>query len=68
MALHEAGSALIAYFYCDFRDEDKQSRRNILLSILSQLSTQSNLNFLSTHSPAFIRTTTRVHDSQVTLP
>jgi hypothetical protein len=44
MALHEAGSALLAYFYCDFRDEDKQSRRNILLSILSQLSTESNLN------------------------
>jgi hypothetical protein len=42
---HQAGSALIAYFYCDFRDEDKQSRRNILLSILSQLSTQSNLSF-----------------------
>ena len=45
MALHEAGEALIAYFYCDFRDEDKQSRHNILLSILSQLSTQSNLSF-----------------------
>ncbi|KAI0300204.1 hypothetical protein BC826DRAFT_1183634 [Russula brevipes] len=44
IALHDAGSALIAYFYCDFRDEDKQSRRNILLSILSQLSSQSNLN------------------------
>ncbi|KAI0300207.1 hypothetical protein BC826DRAFT_931747, partial [Russula brevipes] len=44
IALYDAGSALIAYFYCDFRDEDKQSRRNILLSILSQLSTQSNLN------------------------
>jgi hypothetical protein len=32
----------MAYFYCDFRDEDKQSHRNILLSILSQLSAQSN--------------------------
>ena len=35
----------MAYFYCDFRDEDKQSHRNILLSILFQLSTQSNLCF-----------------------
>ena len=32
----------MAYFYCDFRDEHKQSRRNILLSVLSQLSAQSN--------------------------
>jgi hypothetical protein len=32
----------MAYFYCDFRDEDKQSHRNIILSILSQLSAQSN--------------------------
>jgi NACHT domain len=45
MALRRAGSACMAYFYCDFRDEDKQSHRNILLSILSQLSTQSNLCF-----------------------
>ena len=42
MALRKAGSASMAYFYCDFRDEDKQSHRNILLSILSQLSAQSN--------------------------
>jgi len=33
----------MAYFYCDFRDENKQSHRNILLSILSQLSAQSDL-------------------------
>jgi hypothetical protein len=32
----------MAYFYCDFRDEDKQSHRNIILSILSQLFAQSN--------------------------
>jgi len=43
MALREAESASIAYFYCDFRDEDKQSRRGILLSILFQLSAQSDL-------------------------
>jgi hypothetical protein len=45
MALSEAGLANLAYFYCDFRDEDKQSHRNLLLSILSQLSAQSNLCF-----------------------
>src|SRR5712672_1986778 len=43
MALCEAGSANLAYFYCDFRDEDKQSHHNLLLSILSQLSAQSDL-------------------------
>jgi len=32
----------MAYFYCDFRDEDKQSRRGILVSILFQLSAQSS--------------------------
>ena len=33
----------MAYFYCDFRDENKQSRRNLALSILSQLAAQSDL-------------------------
>ncbi len=33
----------MTYFYCDFRDEDKQSCRNLVLSIISQLCTQSNL-------------------------
>jgi len=33
----------MAYFYCDFRDEDKQNCRNLLLSILSQLCAQSKL-------------------------
>jgi hypothetical protein len=37
----QTGSASIAYFYCDFRDEDKQSRHNILTSILFQLSASS---------------------------
>jgi hypothetical protein len=45
MALREAEVASIAYFYCDFRDEDKQSHRNILLSILFQLSAQSDQCF-----------------------
>jgi len=43
MGLHDAGLASVAYFYCDFRDEDKRSHRSLLLSILSQLSAQSNL-------------------------
>jgi len=43
MVLHDAGAASVAYFYCDFRDEDKRSRRSLLLSIISQLSAQSNL-------------------------
>ena len=33
----------MAYFYCDFRDEDKQNCRNLILSIISQLCAQSNL-------------------------
>jgi hypothetical protein len=32
----------MAYFYCDFRDEDKQNCRNLLLSILSQLCARSD--------------------------
>jgi len=44
-ALRETESASMAYFYCDFRDEDKQSHRSVLLSILFQLSAQSNLCF-----------------------
>ena len=43
MAQREAESAIVAYFYCDFRDEDKQNCRNLVLSIISQLSAQSNL-------------------------
>ncbi len=33
----------MAYFYFDFRDTDKQDRRNLLLSLLSQLSSRSDL-------------------------
>jgi hypothetical protein len=33
----------MAYFYCDFRDKDKQNCRGLLLSIISQLYTQSSL-------------------------
>ncbi|KAH9028691.1 hypothetical protein EDB85DRAFT_1867679, partial [Lactarius pseudohatsudake] len=41
VTLREAGSALMAYFYFDFRDLDKQHRRNLLPSLLVQLSAQS---------------------------
>jgi hypothetical protein len=41
LTLREAGSALIAYFYFDFRDLDKQYRRNLLPSLLIQFSSQS---------------------------
>ena len=43
MTQREAGSAIVAYFYCDFRDEDKQNCRSLVLSIISQLCAQSNL-------------------------
>jgi hypothetical protein len=32
----------MSYFYFDFRDTDKQDRRNLLLSLLSQLSARSD--------------------------
>ena len=43
MAVCEAGSAIMAYFYFDFRDLDKQTCRHLLLSLVSQLSTRSSL-------------------------
>ena len=42
MAQCGAESAIAAYFYCDFRDEDKQNCRELVLSIISQISAQSN--------------------------
>ncbi len=41
-ALYEAGLASMAYFYFDFRDVDKRSRRNLLPSLLVQLSARSD--------------------------
>ncbi|KAN0140803.1 hypothetical protein V8E53_001247 [Lactarius tabidus] len=38
MSLRDAGLAFMSYFYFDFKDTDKQNRRNLLLSLLSQLS------------------------------
>ena len=48
-ALQKTGSARLAYFYCDFRDEGKQNRRSLVFSILWQLAAQSDLccDFLS---------------------
>ena len=42
MALCDDGKASLAYFYFDFRDIDKQNLRNLLPSILIQLSAQSD--------------------------
>ncbi|KAH8988181.1 hypothetical protein EDB86DRAFT_2060394 [Lactarius hatsudake] len=42
MVVCEAGSAIMAYFYFDFRDLKKQSRHDLLLSLVFQLSTRSN--------------------------
>jgi len=45
MTLRKTESVSMAYFYCDFRDEDKQSHHSILLSILFQLSAQTDYCF-----------------------
>jgi hypothetical protein len=39
--LRDAGSATLAYFYFDFRDEEKQNVRNAVTSFLIQLSAYS---------------------------
>ena len=48
-ALRDAGSASVAYFYFDFRDVDKKNQRNLLSSLLIQLSSRCApcLNILS---------------------
>ena len=43
MGLRDAGLAVMAYYYFDFKDTEKQNRRNLLLSLLSQLSARSDL-------------------------
>jgi hypothetical protein len=40
--LRDAGLALVAYFYCDFRDSKKQELTGLLSSLVSQLSAKSN--------------------------
>ena len=42
MTVCEAGSAMMAYFYFDFKDLKKQTCRDLLLSLVSQLSTRSS--------------------------
>jgi hypothetical protein len=42
MALCDDGKASLGYFYFDFRDIDKQNLGNLLLSLLIQLSAQSD--------------------------
>ena len=42
MAICEAGSAIMAYFYFDFRDLNKQGCHELLLSLVTQLSTRSS--------------------------
>src|SRR5258708_17211972 len=41
-AMCKAGNASMAYFYFDFRDANKQGLRDLLLSLLTQLSASSN--------------------------
>ena len=42
IALRDAGRASMAYFYFDFRDDDKQKLQNLLPSLLIQLSARSD--------------------------
>ncbi|KAN0139160.1 hypothetical protein V8E53_003049 [Lactarius tabidus] len=42
MAVCETGSAIMAYFYFDFKDLRKQTCHDLLLSLVSQLSTDSS--------------------------
>ncbi|KAH9055793.1 ankyrin repeat-containing domain protein [Lactarius deliciosus] len=41
ITLRDAGSASVAYFYFDFRDVDKKNCRNLVSSLLMQLSSRS---------------------------
>ena len=45
IALHDSGFASVAYFYFDFRDTNKQNRRDLLPSLVTQLSSQSDQFF-----------------------
>jgi len=53
--MRKLGLASIAFFYCDFRDDQKKDRRGLLSSLLLQLCDQSDSyytilsNFYSTH-------------------
>ena len=45
ITLRDAERAILVYYYFDFRDTDKQNRRNLLLSILSQISARFDLSY-----------------------
>jgi hypothetical protein len=55
MCVCETGSAVVAYFYFDFKDFAKQTCHDLLRSLVFQLSTRS--------SPAFTRDTKVTLDS-----
>src|SRR6266702_1872905 len=42
MARYEPGQAPLVYYYFDFRDEEKQNARNLITSLLVQLSAFSD--------------------------
>ena len=42
ISLRDSGLAFMAYFYCDFRDTGKQNSRDILTSLVIQLSARSD--------------------------
>jgi len=54
--MRKCGLASLAFYYCDFREDEKKDRRGLLSSILFQLCDQSNsyhdilFTFYSTHS------------------
>ena len=62
MAVCEAGSAIMAYFYFDFKDLRKQTCRDLLLSLVSQLSTRSS------SCCAFINRVYEAHDDGTRQP
>jgi len=41
--LQKSGLASLAFFYCDFRDDEKKDRRGLLSSLLIQLGEQSDV-------------------------
>ena len=45
IALRDSGSASMAYFYFDFMDSNKQNRRDLLSSLVTQLSSRSDRCF-----------------------
>jgi hypothetical protein len=45
IALRDSGLASMAYFYFDFRDANKQNRRDLLPSLVTQLSSRSDRCF-----------------------